>query len=658
MNINIGNRSLSQASLADALISSEKVIEHFRNQGRPLDSAEVVQIITNPKFAREAIQSGQITKKERNALVRQARENLAKRENKSELKGVGFYDNPDLTVDAALQNDIDAVLEKRKTDSQRYRAQEDYLTREPTTPLITGGVKDADVLVKEARQKIKEKPKDIGAYGEGGATRILREPAGLYEGGDYRDIAVAPQGSVRNRGLIGGIQGALSADSSAREELERMRSLSRKMIEADEARITPAGRGLRQLNNLLEAKRREEVALKGPLTSGTYPLTLKEVITQAIPVQGPTGPITFGGPAGYTDPAQTRLLGNEQDLINRELGLRTRAQQAAMTDAAYLSAYGGMGAQQFIDNYAMPGEFSKQMPNIDITLETTNLVNKLRERGDLGFDVVGSGVTNVRSASELDTIISRLRQAAAEDKLRTKGNKKRTIRLDKPTNEGRSPKRNLVADQEAFGVLELLNELDYGEGEKRKLAMALDVMQQARMNKVNASSKQAYFTRRPDARLDVGGRLQGPVDNRQGQMIFDSAEAIDGRFVSIPLQQAERKFAVGGDDASIGALKGQGNAQTQAALSGRVYKGRDRDAIVANAIERAITARGKAIAQNVPDRGRSEFEDKMSDMERSIGITERTQGRADADLRRRAQAASEIIATLPPVGRRSNFPRR
>ena len=68
--------------------------------------------------------------------------------------------------------------------------------------------------------------------------------------------------------------------------------------------------------------------------------------------------------------------------------------------------------------------------------------------------------------------------------------------LDKPIQQGSKSKKNIYADQEKFGVLEVLNALGYRDNEKRYLAMALDQIQQARRNKVNEQSKRAYMTRK------------------------------------------------------------------------------------------------------------------------------------------------------------------
>ncbi len=74
--------------------------------------------------------------------------------------------------------------------------------------------------------------------------------------------------------------------------------------------------------------------------------------------------------------------------------------------------------------------------------------------------------------------------------------------------------------------------------------MALDQLQQARSNQVNAAQKYAYFKRQP---------LQGPADPRKGQLFTGAGEAIDEfRNSRIDLQQDSRMRV--DDDASIGAL--------------------------------------------------------------------------------------------------------
>tara|TARA_B100002051_G_scaffold190157_1_gene180205 strand:+ start:279 stop:2165 length:1887 start_codon:yes stop_codon:yes gene_type:complete len=614
------------------LIKGAEVIAHFQNRENPLTEDEIVKIITDREVARQAIQEGRITKKERYRLIEQAKENLASREGISELKNIKYLEMPDISSDANNINEIEEHLEKKQSPADRYKRQDRYMRSESTTPLILGGINDSQGikdLIKAEQTKIERKPSDIGPWGEKGARRVLREPAGLRYGADYTDIVRAPGRAGVSSGLIGGIRESVSSDSAARAERKAMQEAVKKMITADQANINNAGRGLRQVHDAIARNEKEILNNFGYQTTGQYPYTPK--VTALVPE---------GGVVDYPDQR------SYDELIDRELGLRTRQQLMSMKEDEYVAAYGGMGAQQFIDNYSTLGENMSVAPKIDITLETTNFVNKLRDMEKQGFNVTDGSMTNIRSANELDAIVRELQQRASRGELKNTKGDTRKMYLDKPIQQGNKSKKNIYADQEKFGVLEVLNALGYRDNEKRYLAMALDQIQQARRNKVNEQSKRAYMTRE---------KVQGPA---RPHFYYDDAEAIDGRTARIPLLQLEQKFAVGGGDASAGALQGNRDALKQSSLSGRVYKGRDREAIIANNIERAIEARGKAIQANAPDRGRDEFEQKMAKMRDDIEITERTQKRSDEDLKRRAAIASQIIETLPPVGRRSTYPRQ
>ena len=634
------------------LIKGAEVIAHFQNKENPLSEDELVEIITNRDVARRAVQEGKITKKERYRLIEQAKQNLANREAISELQGIKYLEMPDISADANKINEIEAHLEKKQSPADRYKRQDRYMRGESTTPLILGGIDDnkgINDLIKAEKESIRRKPADIGAYGEGGARRVLREPAGLRYGADYRDIVRAPARAGISSGLIGGIRESVSSDNAARAERKAMQDAVRQMIAADQANISDAGRQLRQFHDAVARGQAARLDAFGYQTTGQYPY-IPKVTADAVELVSTKPPFLApgGGVVGYADQNLESFIGglSDADLVNRELGLRTRQQLMKMTDAEYRAAYGGMGAQQFIDNYSTLGENMSVAPQIDITLETTNFVNKLRDMEKQGFNVTDASRTNIRSAAELDDIINLLRQRASLGELKNTKGEPRKMYLSKPIRNDKKEKKSVYADQEKFGVLEVLDAMGYRDGEKRYLAMALDQIQQARRNKVNEQSKRAYLTRQ---------RTQGPV---RPHFYFDEAEAVDGKASFIPLEQLDRKFAVGGGDASAAALQGNTDALKQSSLSGRVFKGRDRAAIVANDIERAIAARGKAIQEGVPDRGRAEFEQKMQKMQDSIETTERTQKRSDDDLKRRAAIASQIIETLPPVGRRSSYPRQ
>ena len=116
------------------LIRGAEVINHFAKQGRGLSEKEIERAIIDNAYARELVKTGQITSEERGRLRAQARDNLRQREQLSELKGLGFSQEYDVTADAALQNDNDDLSVKKKSDEQRYRRDIQLAIGEGTLP--------------------------------------------------------------------------------------------------------------------------------------------------------------------------------------------------------------------------------------------------------------------------------------------------------------------------------------------------------------------------------------------------------------------------------------------------------------------------------------------------------------------------------------------
>ena len=227
------------------LIRGAEVINHFAKQGRGLSEKEIERAIIDNAYARELVKTGQITSEERGRLRAQARDNLRQREPLSELKGLGFSQEYDVTADAALQNDNDDLNVKKKSDNQRYMRDVQYAISEPTLPGIRGGIdSETEKRIKNRRAQIFEQR----LKSPDGMTRTVYEPSA--SGFDYENIAVAPASGVRGT-VAQQILGATRAEDAARAERQAMQDEVKKMIAADQARLTNAGRQKRDLNNMI-----------------------------------------------------------------------------------------------------------------------------------------------------------------------------------------------------------------------------------------------------------------------------------------------------------------------------------------------------------------------------------------------------------------------
>ncbi len=612
------------------LIRGAEVINHFAKQGRGLSEKEIERAIIDNAYARELVKTGQITSEERGRLRAQARDNLRQREPLSELKGLGFSQEYDVTADAALQNDNDDLNVKKKSDNQRYMRDVQYAISEPTLPGIRGGIdSETEKRIKNRRAQIFEQR----LKSPDGMTRTVYEPAA--SGFDYENISLAPASGVRGT-VAQQILGATRAEDAARAERQGMQDEVKKMIAADQARLTNAGRQKRDLNNMIAtiaAGRESDRMPVNPILSDPKSLFAAPPVTaQAVQMIGPGGQVV-----GYADQSLQSFLGgvSDEDLIANKLGMRTNEELAAMKERDYVRQYGGMGAQQFIENYNTPGQYGKQV-KIDAPLELTNFVQRLRQVA--GLNVLPTTFSDIRSASELDTAVSNAVNAIS--------GKNQKLYLKKPQ-EGTTKAENIHVKPNEAGVLEVLNRMRYDDSEQRYLAMALDQLQQARSNQVNAAQKYAYFTRQP---------MQGPADPRKGLLFTGAGEAIDEfQGTRIDLQQ-DSKMRVD-DDASIGALRTDkpGGQQKSLLRRGPFYSRQARES------RGPIKAREHNMeALNAERQRRQNTSNPMTRDEYVAGVQDTrekqvqnyvTQVRASRDQKRRAQKQEDVLNRrgLPPA---------
>ena len=628
---------LNQRYSDNPLIRGAEVINHFREQGRGLTEKQIERAIIDNAYARELVQSGQITKQERARLRAQASDNLRQREPLSELKGVGFAQEYDVTADAALENDNESLNLKKQTDDQRYRRQIQIASGQGTSPGIRG---DIDGQLKERIRSRRAQIAEDRYKKPDGIRRKVYEPA--RPGFDYEDITLAPASGVRGT-TAQQILGATRAGDAARSERQAMQDEVKKMIAADEARLTDEGRKKRIVNEMIARGAYTKQHLRSPVNPVlSNPNSLFEappVTANALQLVSTAPPFLApgGGVVGYADQNLQSFLGGVPDDVGvaNKLGMRTKAELAAMSDPAYVQQFSGLTAQQFIDNFNTPGEFGKQV-TIDAPLELSNFVQKLRQMA--GLNVLPTTFSDIRTASELDKAVNNAVGALQAEK--------KNLFLAKPQ-QGIDQAANIYVKPNEAGVLEILDKMRYEDAEKRYLAMALDQLQQARSNQVNAAQKYAYFKRQP---------MQGPADPRRGTMFTGAGEAIDEFKKSrINLQQDSRMRV--DDDASIGALPTDKPASQQRSLlrRGPFYSrqtGESRGPIKAREHNmNALNAERQRRQLSDNPMTRDEYVAGVQDTREKQVQNYVTQVRASRDRKRRAQKQQDILNRrgMPPA---------
>jgi len=299
-------------------------------------------------------------------------------------------------------------------------------------------------------------------------------------------------------------------------------------------------------------------------------------------------------------------------------------------------------------------------PQVDITLETTNMANKLKELSQnpaySGMPQVGS---NIRSLGEYEEVVNYIVNQAKQNRipLRVRGE------------EGKPQPRPSINP----GAEEVANLLLKTSGDEERFANALVQLEVAKQRGLNEQQSGAYAQRTP---------LQGPSPLGAPQVAYDAAEALNNQGGAAPLAKIPKgskiKVREAGAERPMGSpqtkglkelgivaeLKRRGEKPYIGAVRGEekptgrgMYFGRDE-----------IDTRETRIAQlkeNIRKRGQgpnpirqAEYRDEMGKLRDKQVRTYVARKRAEDAQRRRAEQASEIISRLPPSALQTRLPRR
>ena len=160
-------------------------------------------------------------------------------------------------------------------------------------------------------------------------------------------------------------------------------------------------------------------------------------------------------------------------------------------------------------------------PQVDITLQTTNFANRLRELEGYGMEGVSS---NIRSVDELQRVV-----AAVGAKAQAKG--QQLYRFDPETGKN-IPSANA-------GPAEVMNLLRMSPGEQQQFANAMFQMDAARRSSVNENPTGIYLSRMTK---------QGPVQMGTADIAFDASEAVGGSQTVVANQRKGSSIRVGTTD--------------------------------------------------------------------------------------------------------------
>ena len=307
-------------------------------------------------------------------------------------------------------------------------------------------------------------------------------------------------------------------------------------------------------------------------------------------------------------------------------------------------------------------------PQVDITLETTNFANKVREFGQAkGYESLANVSPNIRSISELQAVVNAITQGAPERGIK--------LRTRPETEDGSQPKPSVNP-----GTAEVANLLLRTKGDESRLANALFQLEVAKQRGLNQPYGEAFRSRSPLPATEVPIAFDSPE-------VFDNSQMMS-RLSSMPKSKikmraplADRPMGTPLDrsqliDRDIKAeLRARGdNEQAIAAVLGEqvptgrgMYSGRDEIATREDRMSQILDNQAKKETKDrrmnpmrirrKPTREDDIYTQNIADLRDKQVRTYVARKRADEANRKRADQMDAVIGSLPPTALRSIFPR-
>ena len=238
-------------------------------------------------------------------------------------------------------------------------------------------------------------------------------------------------------------------------------------------------RSLGKIGETAHIIRTADDAIQGQVTRRHDGVYLDPRTNDPVAIQGPELPPALAGD-------RRPNTGNSDNNLNAPTTAREWVRSA-------VPDYRDSGGRSF-------GDF----PQVDITRETTNFANRVRDLGQrLEIGSLANVSANIRNVEELDTVA---RIVQAEKEKRGKSLMVRDPETGKNTNAG----QNLVGG--------LMNELRMSM-RRRKACKCHVQLDAAKRSSVNQNPTGTYLSRQT---------LQGPRPAGQGDIVFDAPEAVGG----------------------------------------------------------------------------------------------------------------------------------
>ena len=382
-------------------------------------------------------------------------------------------------------------------------------------------------------------------------------------------------------------------------------------------------RSLGKIGETAHVVRTADDAIQGQITRRHDGVYLDPVTGDPVAIQGPELPSVLAGD-------RTPNNGSSSNAIN-----------APQTARDWVAAS--------VPEYRESGKSFGDYPQVDITRETTNFAQKVKELGHkLNMTSLTQVSSNIRSVSELQKVAE-----LVDAGMRQSQNGGTLMMRDPETGKSRPAGNQIVSG--------LMHQLRMTSGDEQRLANALYQLDAAERSSVNQNPTGTY----------LGRSVKGP--GAEKGVIFDSPEAM-GQFGGTPIAQQAKgsRIRVGTDQKGKAVQQDivAAMAQLDSPDAAKPYIGMpaerpskdststfQQDQVYNRSGETSQEGIRKAITDQARKRAKGGKIDEDRNEQNVIGA-QAVQRRADEDLKKRADQMSTIIGSLPPSARRTALPRR
>ena len=500
---NTGNVSASNDPVQQPNDANELLIKgaSLAAAGKELGlSEEETLAAVSRQFRRQKRADDRVTREDVLRQMTQAAATVRSEEGGPELKGVNYQNEDEVTAvfgetdyemglrDLDKDNGVDnSPFEDEEVGVRRYKNRDPEVmmnpVREQESPYYNPGVAPKSVL-QDALSRLQSGTSQYGydAFpGSANTAGRLEEDVNLDRGADaalgaetvrrdrrrfnpemieYNDNRAGAESQSIAREFFGGYgSGSMADDSIGR--IAEIRSLGK---------IGETAHVVQTAND----------AIKGQATRRHDGIFLDPVTGDPIAVQGPQLPAVLAGD-------RTPSNGSSSDALN-----------APQTAVSWLA--------ESMPDYREGGRTFGDYPQVDITRETTNFAQKLRDYGRRnGIAGLGENSANIRSVEELQKVTDFVaKQAEASG---------RGLTIPDPDNPGRSLP---AGNKTVAGVMQALG---MTAGEQQQFANAMFQLDAARRSSVNQNPTGIYLSRSTKA---------GPKPPFTSDVVFNAPEAMNG----------------------------------------------------------------------------------------------------------------------------------